>query len=212
MDNPLQHCPLCYATLTSANEQPELQSYPDLQEKARKYNLIYRILFTLSLTVGSICLTANLLIDHTNLWSLVVIGNIAYMWVAIGTALNRHARMGFIILIQAMSLSALLVLIDWMIGHRNWALNYVVPFCFITATLSITIIIIVKRMRYQEFILYFILTALLGFIPIILMAAGLVTVLWPSLVSALYAGLSLAGFFIFADSAVKVELRKRFHI
>lgn len=211
VDSPVEHCPLCYATLSDIGGGLEPQSYPDLQEKARKYHLVFRILLVLSLAAGSICLTVNLLTEHQRLWSLIVISNIVYMWIAIGTALRARSRPGFVILVQALSFSALVVVVGWLADYKSLALNYLLPFCFATATLSITIIIVVKRMNVQEFVLYFILTALLGFIPVILMAFGLVDVLWPSLASAIHAGLSLVGIFVFADRATKSELRKRFH-
>lgn len=212
VDNPVQRCPLCYGMLTPKDNQPEFPSYPALLQKAERYNLIYRALIALSLAVSVTCLTINLLTNRSVLWSLIVIGNILYMWVAISTAVRSRSKLGFNVMIQAISLAFLLVIIDWLSGHSNWALNYVVPFVFITATFSITMIIIVRRMDLRSFILYFFLTALIGFIPLLLMAVGQVTVLWPSLASALYSGLSLIGLFIFADRTTKQELKKRFHL
>ncbi|HHY53305.1 MAG TPA: hypothetical protein GX499_08705, partial [Clostridiales bacterium] len=113
---------------------------------------------------------------------------------------------------QAFLLAALVVAVDWIIGHNGtWAYDYVLPFLFVTAILTITVISIVKRVKLREFILYFFLIALLGFVPLLLLAVGLVRVSWPSLVSALYAGLSLVSLFVFADKATKMELKKRFH-
>lgn len=212
INNPIERCPLCYTPLVQKDNFPEIPSYPDLLGQAERYNLVRRVMIMLSLAISTICLTINILAGHRVWWSLIVIGNILYMWIAISTAVRKRARLGYNILIQAISLSALLVLIDWFSGHSNWALNYVVPFLLITATLSITVIIIVRRMDARSFILYFILTALIGFVPIILVAVGQINVLWPALVAALYSGLSLISLFIFADRVTKQELKKRFHL
>lgn len=212
VNNPLERCPLCFTGLVPQDNEPEFQSYPALLQKAERYNIIQRILVMLSLAVSVVCLTINILTFQRLWWSLIVIGNILYMWIAISTAMRRRSKLGFNVLIQAISLAAILVLIDMFSGHNNWALNYVVPFVFVTATMCITVIIIVKRMDSRSFILYFFLTALIGFIPVLLVAAGQVTVLWPSLVSAIYSGLSLISLFIFADKSTKQELKKRFHL
>lgn len=212
VNNPMERCPLCYTQLTQKDSLPELPSYPDILSQAERYNLVRRILVMASLTVSAVCLTINIFTGHRIWWSLIVIGNILYMWIAISTAVRKRAKLGHNILIQAISLSALMVLIDWFSGHNNWALNYVVPFLLITATLSITVIIILRRMDARSFILYFFLTALIGFLPLLLVAVGQITVLWPALVSALYSGLSLISLFIFADRATKQELKKRFHL
>lgn len=213
VDNPLEHCPLCFHTLVAYDDVPETDSYPDYQSAARRYNLIKRILLMLSLTAGVSCLTINLLTGHTFLWSLIVIANIVYMWIAVPTALHQWYSMGFKIMAQAFLLASLVVVVDLITGHNaTWAYDYVLPLLFSTATLTITVVSIVRRVRLREFILYIILIALLGFVPLLLLAAGLVRVSWPSLVSALYAGLSLISLFIFADHATKIELKKRFHI
>jgi hypothetical protein len=212
IENPVEHCPLCYSVLTQYNSEPEVLSYPDLIEQAEKYNIIYRILLFLSITVGGGCLTINILTYVDYWWSFIVIANILYMWVTIGTAIRKHTRIGFNILIQAISLSALLIIIDYFAGNNHWALNYAVPLLLVTAMLSITIIIIVKRIALNRFILYFFLIALLGFIPVILLAFNVVTVAWPSIASAFYSAISLVSIFIFADNATKIELKKRFHI
>lgn len=212
VNNPIDRCPLCFASLVSQDNRQEPQSYPALLQKAERYNMLRRIFIMASLTISIICVTINLMTNPSVLWSLIVVVNIVYMWVAISTAVRIRSKLGYNILIQVISLAALMVVIDWFSGHSNWALNYVVPFLFITATMSITIIIIVRRMDSSSFILYFFLTALIGFVPIVLLAMGLVTVLWPSLASALYSGLSLISLFVFADRDTKHELKKRFHL
>jgi len=212
VDNPLEHCPLCFHVLSLYDDAPEEESYPDYQGAVRRYNLILRILLMVSLTAGATCLTINLLTGRTFLWSLIVIVNILYMWLAVPIALRRRYSVGFKVMAQAFLLAALVVAVDWIIGHNGtWAYDYVLPFLFVTAILTITVISIVKRVKLREFILYFFLIALLGFVPLLLLAVGLVRVSWPSLVSALYAGLSLVSLFVFADKATKMELKKRLH-
>lgn len=212
VDNPVERCPLCYSGLTRADLEQEELSYPDLTEQAVKYNIIWRILLFLSITICSVCFTVNWLTFREYWWSLLVIANILYMWIAIGTAVRRRFKLGYNVLVQVVSLAALMVVVDYFIGDNGWALNYVVPLLFVTAMLSITIIIIVRRVDMGAFILYFLLIALLGFIPIILKLVGVITVLWPALVSALYSAISLVSIFIFADNATKIELKKRFRI
>ena len=212
IDTPVERCPLCYTALIQKDSEPEVQAYPPLIEQAERYNLIIRILIMMSLTASVVCFTINMLNFSGTWWSLIVIGNILYMWIAVSTAVRRRTKLGLNVLIQAISLSALMVFIDMFSSHTNWALNYVVPFLLMTATMSITVIIIVLRMDSRSFILYFFLTALIGFIPILLLVIGQVNVVWPSLVSAIYSGLSLSSLFIFADRDTKQELKRRFHI
>lgn len=211
--NPLEHCPLCYATLNAIGEEPEMDSYPDYHGAAKRYNLILRILLMLSVAAAVICLTINLLVSKSFLWSLLVIANIAYCWLAISTALRKRYSAGFKLLAQVFYLGALLVVIDQMTDTNvNWAYDYALPLLFCSAILTMTIVCLARRLRLREFILYFILIALLGFIPLILLGVGVMQTSWPAIVSAVYGGLSLISLFVFADSATRMELKKRFHI
>jgi len=213
VDSPVTRCPLCYATLVSKDNEPEPVSYPDLETQAEKYNIFFRVLLFLSLSVSVVCTTINFLAPTKTWWSLIVVANILYMWIAISTALQRRAKLGYNVLIQGLCLAVMILIFDRFFDSKvNWAFNYALPFLFLTATLSITIIVIIKRMKIRDFILYFILTALMGFVPLLLIAVGLVDVIWPSVVSAVYSGLALVSIFVFADNATKVELKKRLHI
>jgi len=213
INSPVSRCPLCYATLIGKDNMPEPVAYPELAQAAARYNMLFRILLFLSLTASVVCVTINLVTTPARLWSAVVIANIVYMWIAIGTAMRKHAKLGHTIMIQGISLAGLIMVMNLFFDTRvNWAFNYALPFLFFSVTLSITIIVIVKRMAIRDFILYFILTALMGLLPLLALAMGLVTVIWPSLVSAIYSGLALVSIFIFADNATKIELKKRFHI
>ena len=198
--------------LRTEDNHPELPKYPDLIQVAQNYNLILRILVLLSLTIASVCLTINIFTFRTYWWSLIVIANLAYMWVATGTALRPSVKLGQTVMMQAIYLSVLVVVLGYLLDFHSLVYNYVLPAVLVCATLSITIIVILKRMDIHSFVLYFILIALLGFIPVAIMAVGFVTVPWPSVVSALYSGLSLISIFLFANHATKIELKKRFHL
>ena len=212
IESPIDNCPLCNTKLHIVNDSPEIAAFPNLHQKAIKNYLIFRILLVLSLSIGIISLTVDLLTPPGVSWSLLVIVNMIYMWIALGSAFFSQRRLGFNVFVQVLSLAALLFVISRLvIPIANWALDYIIPFCFILGTFCITIITIVKRMQVREFVLYFILTALLGFIPLLFVLLGLVSVTWPSIGSAVYSGLSLIGIFVFADHATKMELRKRFH-
>jgi hypothetical protein len=212
VDSPIGNCPLCNTALHIVNDSPEIAAFPDLRQKAQKNYLIFRILLVLSLSICIISLTVDLLTPPNLSWSLLVVVNMLYMWIALGSAFLSQRRLGFNVFVQVLSLAALLFVISRLvIPIAHWALEYIIPFCFISGTFCITIITVVKRMQVREFVLYFILTALLGFIPLLFVLFDLVSVTWPAIGSAVYSGLSLIGIFIFADHATKMELRKRFH-
>lgn len=212
VDTPLKKCPLCYSQLVQYDNNEEIAAFPNHIADAKKNNIIIKILLFLSITVSSVCAVVNFTVASKSMWSLIVIVIIGYLWIAGVTALKLLHRLGNMVILQLLSLSAFLIFIDEMANKRLWALNYVVPILFIVAMLFITIVLIIKRVNIERFILYFFIIAFLGFIPIIIYALKITNVGWPAVVSATYSGISLISIFIFADSQTKVELKKRFHI
>ena len=212
VDNPLEHCPLCYATLLRVDGQLEVLSYPDLSKKVVRYNIIWRALLVLSIMAGSICLTINWLTNRDFWWSLLVIVSILYIWITVGTAIRRRTKIGFNILVQVINLLFLVIFIDIFAGNKGWALNYVVPLLFVTAMVCDSVIVVIRRAYVGVSILGFLLVALLGFLPIFLNVMKLTTILWPALASALCSAISLISIFLFAGQVTKNELIKRFRI
>ena len=146
------------------------------------------------------------------LWSLIVIGSILCLWMVILYPCHRRRKVGHIIIIDAISISILLYLIQIATHTKGWGLDFVIPFLLIAATSVITFIIILKKMKWVEYSVYQFIMVILGLLPLIICISGLASTTWPSIVSAFYSILTLTGMFIFADKKYKNELTKRFHL
>jgi cation transport ATPase len=187
--------------------------YPSPEEgSGYRYNFVFRLLLFISIVAGSTCLLINLLTYTGNIWSFYVIGSLLYAWIVIGYPLFRKRKTGQIIVVVAIATSAYVFSLEWVTHTKGWALTYVLPFIFIGATLVITFIILIKRLKWREYTVYQTIMVILGFLPIIFCLTGLVNPMWPSILSAFYSLLTLVGMFIFADKKYKDELIKRFHI
>jgi hypothetical protein len=176
-----------------------------------KYNLALRILLFISIVAASTCLLLNLLVYEGMLWSLLVAGGIGFFWAALIYPLAARKNIGHHILVDAVAACIFFVVAQFVIGTKGWSLDYVVPFLFIAATTFISLVILIKRMKWREYAMYQLITIILGVLPVISVIAGLVTTAWPSIVSAFYSFLTLIGMFIFKDKKYKNELIKRFH-
>jgi len=177
-----------------------------------RYNFLLRLFIFISIVVGSTCLLINLLTYEGNLWSLYVIGSLLYAWVVIGYPLLRKRKTGQIIVVVAIATSIYVFSLELATHTKGWGLTYVLPFIFIGATLVITFIILIKRLKWREYTVYQTIMVILGFLPIIFCVTGLANPMWPSILSAFYSLLTLVGMFVFVDKKYKDELIKRFHI
>lgn len=223
----LERCPLCSSILSDSEVKKAVRNtggssayetykpsvgYPKREVSTpQKYNFMFRLLLFLSIAVGTTCLLVNILTYSGVLWSLVVAGSILCLWIVIAYPLYMRRKIGHMIIVDAISFSILLYIIEVTTHSKGWGLEYVIPFIFIAATSMITFIIFLKKMKWREYSVYQIVMIILGLLPVIVCISGMVTTVWPSIVSAFYSFLTFTGMLIFADKKYENELIKRFH-
>ncbi len=218
-----QFCPLCACDLSDAetdggrttsgegNETgTEYDLYP-LSSDGIKYDLTFRIFLFLTIIVVCSCVLINILAYDGMLWSLIVAGGVGFAWAAIGYPVIVKKNIGHHIMVDAVCLCLFFIMVQFVTKTTGWSLDYVIPFMFIGATTTISFTILIRRMKWREYALYQFITIILGLLPVISVIAGLVEIIWPSIVSAFYSFITLLGMFIFADKKYRNELIKRFH-
>lgn len=223
----LKKCPLCSMDLTDMEIQSSKNYSEDITKASDEdgskypmsdadiadgYNFVFRLFLFISVIIGSTCLLINLLTFKGILWSMYVIGTMLYMWITVAYPLFVRRKMGHIIVIDAVSTSIYVYSLELGTQSKGWGLSYVTPFIFTGATLMITFIILLKRLKWREYLTYQTIMVALGFLPLIFWLIGLVSPIWPSVLSAFYSFLTLAGMFIIVDKKYKNELIRRFHL
>jgi hypothetical protein len=209
-----QKCPLCSMVLSTIPDAcGDGAKYPKPEtDTVDRYNFVFRLFLFISIVIGSTCLLINLLTYSGVLWSLYVIGSMLYIWITVAYPLFVKRKIGQIIVINAISTSIYIYSLELATHTDGWGLSYVTPFIFIASTLMITFILLLKRLKWREYSIYQTIMVTFGFLPVIFWVTGLVTPIWPSVLSAFYSFLTLTGMFIFADKKYKNELIKRFHL
>ena len=218
-----EFCPLCASQLSDGQSDasvPEAEeAVPDVPAEdiyprydgEVKYNFTLRLLLFISIVGASSCLLINLLLYRGMLWSLLVAGGIGFFWAALVYPFSVQKNIGHYIAIDAVCACVFFIVAQFVVGTKGWSLDFVIPFLFIAATTFISLVILIKRMKWREYALYQFITIILGLLPIISVVAQLVSTMWPSIVSAFYSFITLLAMLIFADKKYKNELIKRFH-
>lgn len=208
-------CPLCGNFLDDTNNEEVLTLYPPYEPVARKKNIFLRILLFFGIVGSGISMVVNLLNYQGHLWFLIVIVGSIYLWILFkSTILSKRPIAGKLI-IQMIFISLVLGVIDYVSNKTlisSWAISYVIPALSSATTISIIIVLLIKRMKYSDYVSYFILTIFLGFVPMVLYLFKLTNILWPSLSATGLSVVTILGMIIFADRQTKDELKKRFHI
>ncbi len=221
VDTDLKKCPLCSAVLTydgrpdDGNALPEAgnSKYPAvITETVSKYNFVFRLFLFISVVIASTCLLINILTYRGILWSAYVAGTLLYVWIVIAYPIFKKRKLGQIIVLDTIATAIYVYSLELATKTKGWGLTYVTPFLFIASTLFITFVILLKRLKWREYTVYQTVMVIMGFLPVIFCATGLVTAIWPSIFSAFYSFITLMGMFIFGDKKYKDELIKRFHL
>jgi hypothetical protein len=209
-----KYCPLCYSELSGFDEQSCDECYPNLENDTHlqsKYSFTFRLMLFLSFAAVSICILINFMCWTGVLWSLIVILGIFLSWEIIGFLILGKKNPGFKVVCNMIVLPVVLTIIDLITGWHQWSINLVIPFTIIASTITITIILYIKKTKWREYMIYQLIITANGLIPGLLYIFGFVNIFWPVGVSLLYAFLTIIGIWIFADKQLGNELKKRFH-
>lgn len=207
-------CPLCHRGIADPTSTTEVRSYPDYQNVSqhKKNAFASKLAIFIAVSIVSVCLLINLLLTPNTLWVIYVAAFVLYLLVTCNHTILSSSHLGGKILAQLISLSGLLMLTNVISGGGRWSVNYIVPFLVVAATLLVNIIILRKRMRWRAYVGFIVTMIVIGFLPILLYAAGIATAIWPSAITALYALLTLFGMLLFSDNTFKTDLVRRFHL
>lgn len=205
-------CPLCKAVLSGEHMDTEEQRYPNVELSVESYNLINRVFLFISIIIIVVSVVINFLLYHGIIWSFASIGAVLYSQTVLRHAIKNNIHPASKIIVQAISGSLLIVIIDLVIGFQGWSVNYVIPQVAILANLAIFILMMINRMDWRNYMLYQLSMSILGFIPIILLLTDITTRPLMSYISTITSTLILVGTIVFGDKTVKSELIRRFHI
>ncbi|MCK9537154.1 MAG: DUF6320 domain-containing protein [Bacilli bacterium] len=208
-------CPLCFTLLRNLEAQStQLTLYPKYRSKTVRYNIFFRILAFLSIVTVFVSVSINIINyrENRNFWSLIIVASLIYLWILFRSTIRGNGNIPRRLIIQMLTLSVLLYVIDRLSGYGRWSLDFVIPFLSMASLLSIIILLVGNTVKFQDYVSALFAAIIFGFIPFILWLFKIVSTLWPSLSAASLSFSTIIGMFIFAGGHIKEELKKRFHI
>jgi hypothetical protein len=216
VDTNLKYCPLCHQLLTGDKVEGKVERYPEFVPLRREIlPITKRILMILSVVSIMTLLLINLMDYNGKLWSLIPIGSIFYFWMLVRYGILTKQNMAFRLAFLTTILIAILNFFDLNAGdnvYEGWAINYVTPFALLACNMAISVVILVKRLNYRDYLFYLIAIIVFSLVPLILAAFDVVTIHWPSIVSFTGAVLILLGINFLFPKSIRDEIRKRFHM
>lgn len=204
-------CPLCQGETRKLDDSEEA-TFPLIPTVYRKHNLFFRILIFTSVTVVAISMVINFLIPTPVWWSFFVLVGVVTMWIMLAVAVRKRSNIPKTVLYQVVSVSLLAVLWDYITNWRGWSLDYVIPIVCTGAMLAMSIVARVLNLHFEDYVIYILIDAVFGVVPVIFLLLGHLQVLIPSLCCVVGSILSLFALFLFEGERIKTELKRRLHL
>jgi hypothetical protein len=205
-------CPLCQRPLKGEEDSLIHDPFPIIPTVYHEYNLFFRILILASISIGVIALAINFLFPSGGLWSLFVVAGIACAWVSLAIAVHKRRNIPKTILYQVVLLAVFALLWDLFTGWRGWSLDYVVPILCFGAILVMAVMIKVMKQFISDYLIYFVMDAVFGIIPVIFLLTGIINVPLPTVICVAGSIISLASLWVFSGKHLWEELKRRLHL
>ena len=113
---------------------------------------------------------------------------------------------------QVIIVSLLSFLWDYFTGFYKWSITYVIPIVCVIGSLNIIFLLKIFKIYIEDYLIYFIIVALLGFVPILFLVFNLVTTDIPSLICIFISAILFILMIVFKKNDIIDELRRRLHI
>ncbi len=210
--NDIKYCPLCDMKATEIIDDGEYSNdYPHIKTGFTR-GLLLKLLTFIAVFFVAASFTIDHLVPTGSPWAFITSSAIIYSWLSAMNVLKNTPNPASIILCQLISVSGLVFLVDYFTGYYRWSINYVIPFLIIGASLTITLMVFIKPIKYRAYTIYQLTIAILGVLSCLLWLFGYSEIEWPVVVAAFTSVTCFVSSMVFSYRKAKNELTKRFHI
>lgn len=204
-------CPLCQNELNLINNYQE-KLFPTISTNKNKYNLILKIVAFISIVTSIVSIFLNIILPTDIWWSIYILTTLACAWISLTIAITKHKKILKYLLYQSIIIILFAVFLDSFMGWRGWSLTFVLPIMFTLSMVVMYTLSKVLNLQTGDYIIYLLLDALFGIIPVIFIGTKSVTTDFPSLLCIITSLVSLSALIVFEGANMFNELKRRLHV
>lgn len=207
----LTFCPLCQNELQIKGKIEE-NIYPSQVEQRFNNHMVLKVFGFIALIVSIIAVFLNIVLPNQSWWSVIVVLSMGCIWLSIAVAINKHRNIVKYVLYQAFIISVFMVFLDYATGANGWAMTFVVPIILTIAMCVMYVISKVLHLQVGDYMIYLLIDALCGIIPLAFLLTNQVFTDIPSLICILASIISVLALIIFEGRNMMSELKRRLHV
>lgn len=127
--------------------------YPKISN-IKKSHVLIRSLLGASAVLGVILIVVQVLSKSRYNWALLAIAGIIYTWTSVIYAIKKNVNIAYHVMVQMLSISILMIAIDYIIGYKGWSFEIGIPITSIVANVTMLILTISSRRKYLKYVVY----------------------------------------------------------
>lgn len=201
-------CPLCQNVIEGSTDSV----FPFIPDPYKENKMFFKILILVCILVSLCCIFLDIIIPIEVNFSVFVIAGIICLLLLLKIGLTKRYNISKTILWQVIIVSLLSFLWDYFTGFYKWSITYVIPIVCVIGSLNIIFLLKIFKIYIEDYLIYFIIVALLGFVPILFLVFNLVTTDIPSLICIFISAILFILMIVFKKNDIIDELRRRLHI
>lgn len=185
--------------------------FPELDHKVIEETKVFQWVTFISVAMAVLSIMLNVFIVPWKLWSIFAIGASVSMWVTVITGYRKRRNLLKNAMWQLALISIGCIIWDLVTGWRGWSLDFVFPIFTVLILLFMIIMTRIQKLQVHEYMAYYLMAAMTGLIPLILILVGVVQWTLPSVLCAGLSFLFIMALFIFRKVDLMTELQKKLH-
>ena len=185
--------------------------FPEHIETEKRRKTFFQWFSFTCIAAAVIAVVINMIFTPSREWFPIVLGITMSMWVALSIGFFKRHNLLKNGIWQTVIFSVGCVLWDYFTGWRGWSLDYAFPAICLTVMASFGIITKLQKLRAQDYMIYYLLIGIIGLVPLLFWAVGLVDVHYLSVICGGVSFLLMAALVIFRGGDLAAELHKKLH-
>lgn len=196
----------------AAETEYQKAAYPEIVYDVRLWKNLLNVFYAVLLAVSGCLGVVHYSLYRSHEWLAVTAVCISYVVLTMRYSIMRHANLAAKIMVQILSGSVLMFVVDMVTGYSGWSVNYGIPSLILFADVTIVFLILVNRLNWQSYFMYQIAMTVFSFVPMILWGLKLIQHPALAIVTLIVSVLILTLTIMLGDRSVKHELIRRFHL
>lgn len=187
--------------------------FPGQKEERKAPAKLFESFTFLCIVLAVVCNLIDYLVDGHMGWAWFVTAGAFCTWLMVSVAYVKRRNLLKNEMWQLVIVTVAGVLWDMFTGWRGWSVDYLLPLAALAVICSMWVITAAQRLEVAEYMIYLLEAGAFGVvIPLILLAIGVVNVLYPSLICICVSFLMLVWLFLFKRKDMVREMQKKFRV